>query len=123
MKSRMSRYFALLCAIGLSSNVSAATITGESPLDLNPVSILKEAYESALQIESVPLRRDSLLSISEAQAEANDLTGALHSVSMLPPFSGVGLPTSKEGAIATIVAIRAEVGDLSGALDALTKIE
>lgn len=124
MNSRLALLlWAILHALYLGTAGSAATITAESPLDLDPASTLKEAYESALQIENVSLRRNSLLSISQAQAEANDLTGALNSVSMLPPFSGAGFSTTKEGAIATIVAIRAEVGDTQGALQALTRIE
>ncbi|MDH5669923.1 MAG: hypothetical protein OEY86_18130 [Nitrospira sp.] len=102
---------------GATSAVEAASI------EITSEFILREAYESALQIQSESHRRDTLLFISQAQAEANDLPGALVSISMLPPFSGSGFPSTKEGAIATVVRIRAEVGDVSGALQALTRIK
>jgi hypothetical protein len=107
----------------LGITISGATSTAEAPIDLNPKSILRDAYEAALQIESASSRASSLRFIAEAQASADDLTGALNTASLIPPSSGDGFSFNKEDTFAVIVGVRAEIGDVTGALQVLTRLQ
>ena len=106
----------------LGITISGAMSTAETPINLNPKSILRDAYEAALQFESASSRAASLRFIAEAQASADDLTGALITASLIPPPSGDGFSFNKEDTFAVIVGVRAEIGDVTGALQALTRL-